>query len=311
MELTRRIGGALRRRFWSHQRRIEQNGRIFYIASPDFRYRSSGIRALYLLCHHLNRLGHTAFVTGSGCPAELSAPSISRKKIEANRKAGRDDIVVYPEVIAGNPLHGQNVVRYLLNKPGFFTGKGMETYGEDDFLVHFVSEFRPTSRTSFELQLPVVNSTVFNEGEPQNRCGFLLYSHRHQPDVAVLPAWLAPYEIVSMKNPRSPPQLAELYRKSEALVVWERTAAIGEAIQCGCPVIIAPNPAFHYRPIIRRYRGNGIAVGWSRERLRRAHKTIARAKESYWMRFQYLDVTIDTFVKLANDHFDTASYTSG
>lgn len=308
MEVARRIGRALRRRYWRRRRPAEPTRRIFYIESPPYRYQSSGVRSLYLLCHHLNRLGYQAFVTGSGCPLELTAPSISWEKIEANRRAGIGDIVIYPEIIPGNPLHARNVVRYLLNKPGFFTGQGMETYGQDDFFIHFAEEFLPRLRLrrSFELKLPVVDPRVFHEESlPRNRCGFLLYSHRHEPNMASLPSWLSPYTILSMKNPRSADALAELYRKAAALVIWERTAAIGEAIQCGCPVIIAPNPAFQYQPIVRRYRGDGISVGWDRKALRRAQTTVAIAKESYWLRFRNLDADIHTFVKLANEHFDT------
>ena len=87
-------------------------------------------------------------------------------------------------------------------------------------------------------------------------------------------------------------------------MIWERTAAIGEAIQCGCPVIIAPNPAFRHQPIVERYRGNGISVGWDKRALQHAQRTIAIAKKSYWRRFRHLDANLHAFVKSANEYFD-------
>ena len=203
------------------------------------------------------------------------------------------------------------MVRYSLNKPGRFTGVGMEGFGPDEFFIHFAEEFRPNSRPSFELnstrrRSQRISARVFPAKAPQ----ILLYSDRYQPQPESLPPWVSSYEIVSMKTPRSHADLAERYRTAEALIIWERTAAIGEAIQCGCPVIIAPHAPFQYQPIVKRYRGNGIAVGWGREELRRARSTVAAAKRTYWKRFQRLDANLHQFVKLANKHFDNRTSVS-
>ena len=219
---------------------------VFYIACPTYTETSSGVRCLYLLCDHLNRLGYEAFVTGAGAPPSLLAPQIDARVIEANRRLGIDDIVVYPEVVVGNPLKGEKVVRYLLNKPGLFNsvsmnsmgsflpldhGVGMEGYGTSDFFVHFAEEFRPEGLSSLLLTLPLTDRNVFRERKTQvRRRSFLLYSHRHTPDLSTLPRWVSPYTIVSMAKPRSAAELAALYQESIALVLWERSAAGAEAI---------------------------------------------------------------------------------
>src|SRR5919109_3289182 len=101
MQVFRRIAEALPK-FGGKIGRAELRRRIFYIDCPNYSHLSSGIRSLYLLCDHLNRLGCQAYVTGTGCPENLSAPRIEFNAIEANRRNGLDDIVVYPEVVAGN-----------------------------------------------------------------------------------------------------------------------------------------------------------------------------------------------------------------
>lgn len=293
---------------------------VFYIACPNYTELSSGVRCLYILSHHLNRLGYRAFVTGAGAPAHLLAPRIGLPLIKVNRAQGLDDIVVYPEVVAGNPLEGRKVVRYLLNKPGHFNsirwddgslpvfldhGLGMQGYDDMDFFAHFAEEFRPEGLRSFHLALPLVDQTIYRERSPQpRRRGFILYSHRHAPVLSALPDWVSPYTIVSIENPRSAAELAALYQEHEALVLWERTAAGTEAVQCGCPVIVIPGPDFDPGPILRRYRGNGFVIGWDEAGLKRAQQTVGLAARRYWHRYRSLNHTIHEFVRRVAEHFD-------
>src|SRR5262245_33586616 len=66
-------------------------------------------------------------------------------------------------------------------------------------------------------------------------------SHRVVVDPTSLPGWLQPYTIASMRAPRSHAELAKLYRNSRAVVIFERTVAIFEALACGCPIICIGN----------------------------------------------------------------------
>src|SRR5439155_5957130 len=130
---------------------------IFYVDAPDYTYMHSGVRCLHLLCHHLNRLGYRAYVGTQVTHPDLNTPHADASMLDQFRKDGLTDIVIYPEVVAGNPLKAKQVVRYLLNKPGYFTGVGMETYGTDDFYVHFADEFAPPGKNSLRLRIPLVD----------------------------------------------------------------------------------------------------------------------------------------------------------
>jgi hypothetical protein len=279
---------------------------------------SSGVRCLYTLCHHLNRLGYKAFVTGAGAPPHLLAPRIGLPLIESNRRSGIDDIVIYPEVIAGNPFGGRKVARYLLTKPGFFHSVslingspvymdyavGMAGYGAADFFMHFANEFLLEGMQSYYLRLPLIDSNIYRERNPQpDRRGFVLYSHRYVPVLSELPAWVSPFTMVSMDNPRSATELATLYQEHTALILWERSAAASEAIQCGCPVIVIPSATFDPGPSVQRYRGNGFIIGWDQAGLKLAEQTVKAAARLYWHQFRKLDRIIHEFVLRINQYF--------
>jgi hypothetical protein len=180
----------------------------------------------------------------------------------------------------------------------------MEAFSPDDYFLHHAEEFRPAGLRSRRLTMPTVDRTIFHRGAaPSERRGFVLYSDRFAAIPSALPDWMHPTTLASMTAFRSPPEMAELYRSHVALVTWERTAAIGEAIQCGCPVIVVPGASFDPTPIVDRYQGNGIAVGLDQDGLMRAAQSVDIAAQSYLRRFDHLDEEIRAFVADAVDYF--------
>jgi hypothetical protein len=242
----------------------------------------------------------------------MNAPMVTAR-VARRLLASRDAICVYPEVFAGNPLGARNVVRYLLNRPGLFTGVGMEAFSPDDYFLYHAEEFRPEGlRRSRRLTMPTVDQTIFHRGaKSSERRGFILYSHRFTELPSVLPDWMHPTTLASMSAFRPPPEMAALYKSHVALVTWERTAAIGEAIQCGCPVIVVPGASFDAAPIVDRYQGNGIAIGLDQARLLLAAQSVDIAAQSYRRRFDGLDDEIRAFVADAVDYFAERSQAQG
>lgn len=281
---------------------------VFYIFSKSYTPFSSGRRCLFLLCHHLNRLGYEAYVTGRNAPAHLEVRRANRKLIARNRRMGIDDIVIYPEVVRGNPLGGSKVVRYLLNRLGARGRTGPvdpSDFGVHDYIVHFADEFRHPQLASRRLMIPLVDRLVFKRNPPVGqRSGYVVYSKRFRPDLSSLPAWVSPITVVSGDNPVEPSALAALYRRSRALVVWERTAAIGEAMCCGCPVIVIPHEGFDHRELIRRTFGLGNTVGWNRRGAERALATVGLLEATYKLNRILLDRRIHGFVRDVRRHFD-------
>lgn len=132
----------------------------FVIWAYSFDDRSGGVIALHLLCERLNELGHTAYVWETGRPSLRARPNIGEyvralryevgrtkrlyssgpfRNPRAKRKDLEDAIVVYPEVVEGNPLGSSAVVRWFLHRPGHHTGR--YTAGDNDLCFFYMDSF--------------------------------------------------------------------------------------------------------------------------------------------------------------------------
>ena len=93
----------------------------------DYEVASGGCVALHRLAHNLAALGHDSILT-----CNRTAPGWLGRTGGCRASAGM--IAIYPEIVDGNPLGAQRVVRWLLNTPGFF-GVGSQEYGGNDLVM--------------------------------------------------------------------------------------------------------------------------------------------------------------------------------
>lgn len=99
---------------------------VFLILAPPYTTKSSGVRALYRLCHHLNESGYPTAIIAEreGCPADWN--------VHFHRGPVEDRIVIYPEIVSGNALEARKVVRWVLNDPGLLAGD--KTYPDEEMV---------------------------------------------------------------------------------------------------------------------------------------------------------------------------------
>jgi len=99
----------------------------FIVNAPDFSNKSAGNVMLYTLNEELNRLGYKSEIL----------------KFLEKRTITDDTIVIYPEVIDGNPLNAKNIVRYYLNREGMAAGNAVNS-GPNDFILAFNKLYHPS-----------------------------------------------------------------------------------------------------------------------------------------------------------------------
>lgn len=133
----------------------------FIVFADSFNENNGGVIALHRLCDLLNRDGHKALLWPLRKPLRDPERPIAsiRAFFRFYRRAWRRPfktcplfdtpiatptdlpgaIVVYPEIVSGNPLRAQHVVRWLLHRPGFH--KGAYAYGLNDRYFFYQKAF--------------------------------------------------------------------------------------------------------------------------------------------------------------------------
>ncbi len=127
------------------------------IATRPYTHHSFGIVVLHKLYKTILELGFECkliFFEGDGLncnwyfsenPACYEPKHINRinfSSLEIFFKEARENgLIIYPEIINGNPLQGKNIVRYLLNKEGALKKWGMNA-GDNDFMLVFSKLYR-------------------------------------------------------------------------------------------------------------------------------------------------------------------------
>lgn len=271
----------------------------YYIYAPDYRRSSSGIRVLHMLCDALIRSGHEAYVTARQLCPEFMTPRLTDDVIDAHRSQGVEPIVVYPEIVDGNPLQGGVVVRYILNRPGFIEGEGR--FAEDDILYAYsrdlVQENMPGDRV---MLLPPFDRRVFClPDNPEKRIpGKVCYYQGRRGELSVDLSLLPPDAVeITPQWPASWADLADLFQQCETFYCCGSSALATEAGLCGClTVVVVEKDA--PRIGITETQSPGAAWGTSPEELDRARQTLPFVHDTWQQLEDNFWPALDHFIEV-------------
>ena len=153
----------------------------YYIFALDYIQQSAGIRALHYLCHALNESGQEAYVSCEKTIAHLRTPVLNDTIMMQHHTAGREPIMVYPEIVPGNPFGAKTVARWLLNKPGLIGGD--TSFAEDELIFAFDPLYLADGIKGEILHIPTSDLSLFNnEDNPEDGRRELVcfYAHKYQ-----------------------------------------------------------------------------------------------------------------------------------
>lgn len=281
----------------------------YYIGAPHYRETSSGVCVLHYLCHVLNLSGYEAYLTPCQVNPKLRTPILTEELRQRHRSLGLAPIAVYPEVTDGNPIGTPIVVRYMLNRDGFLTGRAINVQ-KSDLFFYYTQDFGGGSDSSDLLLLPVIDSELFSPPtEPVQRSGNYLYLHRFDKskvDYSMLPDDI---EVLSMLNPKTLAQLAQIFRAASTLYTYEISSTCTAAMLCGCPVIYMPGGHVKTLPFIEQFGDAGAALYGEPGGLERARATVMQARrrwldieKAFWPQLErFVDITQQVAVQHAID----------
>lgn len=215
--------------------------RPYVIVAPPFATFSGGVRVLYELCAKLQNLGYDAYMSFSNHPHLKSIHDLN--EIECARLQ-HEGIIVYPEIVKGNPCCFNNVVRWDLAPhtnvylDHYLVFSFSKLFGHEPFLhLYYIEDF-------------------FCPPEEENR-SFITYWVGKIPHPHPIPELTGAIQITAT-NPPVRTTLAKLLQRSRLFYTYDNiTGLILEAQLCGCPVIIIPSNQVS-KESLKKYHGVGF-----------------------------------------------------
>lgn len=190
----------------------------YIIYGPIWHHRSAGLRALYNLQKSLIMKGYDCIYYCFG-----SDPV-------AINEVTDDDVVIYPEIVKGNPLKANNVVRWLLNEPGVCGGDGI--YSETDMVFFHMFRERYSNVTGLPLRINPYDTNLLRDlGLPREHNLIWVYKGAGKKRIP-----LDGIEI-TINWPESKRELIDLLQRCKIFYTYDDASALNfEAKLCGCDV---------------------------------------------------------------------------
>lgn len=170
----------------------------------------------------------------------------------------RNAVVVYPEVVNGNPLNAKNVARWLLHDPGFHTGKINFSKGEVQF--RYSDYFDPIISRNIDVAPNILNVvhipwdlyTPTNENMKRQGTAYAIRKGKGKTLVHDL------NDSVCIDG-KSHSEISQIFKRVTAFISYDTETFYNSlAVISGANSIVIPDPpSSNARPI-----ENGIAYGF-------------------------------------------------
>lgn len=285
----------------------------YVIYTPSFSDTNGGAIFLHGLADMLAGLGENAAVTPMAPlyrtgkrdrirrffrPDPFDTMPGSKAGVVSRREIGDDDIVVYPEIVPGNPLGARNVVRWLLYKPGVFHRFAP---GPDEmfFAVGDFCDVPQVTGGAARLTAWRVHPAYRDPCETRRRGSCYMLRKGREKAIA--------HDLTDSVrlDGKSHDEIAAAFRRAEVFYCYDEMTLYAQyAVLCGCPTVVVPGPFFDRhaayvaaRPMAR------YGVSYGTGHLDHARATMHLVRGLLAARVAESRATVESFVALTRSRF--------
>jgi len=277
---------------------------------------NGGVIFMHNLVHELNRMGERAFLWKAAPiyepglrqrlrswlrPDPMVTNPLLNTPVARRRDLSADSIVVYPELVRGNPLKARYVVRWLLYKPGALHPFD---FGKDEmfFRVGAMSDLPEITGGAPDLLMWKINPVYRNENRPdrQGVC-YIVRKGKAKP------------RIPETENPDairidglSHAEANEIFNRCETFYSYDEATMYSQfAAICGCTSVVVPGMYGSREEWAAQHPNGrfGIAYGTHPTELEHARATRHLLVEDMRRKEEESFETVGTFVRLTRQRF--------
>lgn len=231
----------------------------FIVCAPGYTDDSGGSIVLHKLCDTLNKLGYVCKLWPISKPrfsvrTPITSAFASLAYIGSRTYRGRfttneiydtplarasdieGSVVVYPEIVSGNPLAAERYVRWFLHKPGFH--KGHFKYKDHDLCFSYQDAFKSTETIEYGGNLTVYEAFLsiykLTNTRSREKVCYMVRKGRGRPDLPDL-------DNQCVVDGYSHRELSKIFNECKICYFYDPyTAYATYAAVCGCVPVIVP-----------------------------------------------------------------------
>jgi len=274
----------------------------FITWAPGFNPAYGGVIALHKLAHYLAKLGEDSYLyTDRINPLWQAAmlPWDQPFTLDLDRT-----VVIYPEIVVGNPLNAKHVVRWVLNTPGVCGGDG--EFGEQDLIFKFQEYFSLDGKYTVSGLLTAIDvdfDTFRNRNEPREGECFMVYKgkekplNQHKPDSLCIDAYRGHFGL-----------LADVFNSREMFICYDHaTFVFVQAALCGCLAVVIPDGVHDREEWTALFPGARYGIAYGFDDIPRARETLPRVRETLEQAMDEDVKTVVNFIQICKSKFSQES----
>lgn len=241
------------------------------IYSPSYNPTSGGIVVLHKLCDILIELGYDAGFFVEDKNSFYVNSSYKSNHFNTSQISPENDLIIYPEIIWGNPLGFTKVVRYIMNI-GHVTLGRKDTWGKNDFWLYYSERFYDKLQPKNILTISDSKLKYFkdyNIPRTYKEC----FTYRKKHDVINTLNIIHSPEAIEIGFNTTDEDLIKIFNVCERFYCYDTESHLSVlASLCGCDSIIVPNGTPR-EEIIDKSPNLKYGVAYGIEEIQQANKT--------------------------------------